>query len=133
MLNIDEVREKILDKMATPHVFFPQDNLVQKKMLASYIHSADNELLLVPTTFIFSYPAVIAGLTEKQVEYVAKNAPAVYKKELVSSIENTFVVKDVMEIAKALDEDLGEGVAKNQERVKNIIRYIKDNKPVFEF
>jgi hypothetical protein len=32
-----------------------------------------------------------------------------------------------------MDEDLGEKITKNQERVRNVIQYIKDNRMVFEF
>jgi hypothetical protein len=43
------------------------------------------------------------------------------------------MVNGVFEIAKAMDEDLGRGATQNQDRVRNVIQYIKDNRIAFEF
>jgi len=127
------LEEKILDKFAIPHIVFPQDTIQQKRALAWHIISLKGEELLLTTSFSFSYPAIIAGISESNIEYIAKNAPRKYKTELFEAIKKDYVQKEILEIAKAMDEDLGENVTKNQIRIKDIIKYIKDNHVVFEF
>jgi len=41
--------------------------------------------------------------------------------------------KKFFEIAKSMDEDLGKNTTQNQDRIKNLIQYIKDNRGAFEF
>ena len=81
----------------------------------------------------FSYAAIVAGLTEKQVEYVAKNAPKDYKIELAKSISNEYKMQEVMKIAKIMDDDMGDGITQNQKRIKAIHQYVLDNWTVFQF
>lgn len=125
--------DDVIEKLTIPYIFFPQNNLEQKKNLAIYIYNLDSELLLIPSRFAFSYPAFLSGLSEKHIEYFAKNAPVDYKKELFSSIQKEYIVKEMIEIAKVMDKDLGDNINKNQSRIKNNIQYIKDNRIVFEF
>jgi len=43
------------------------------------------------------------------------------------------MMKGVFEIVKAMDEDLGRGSTSNQDRIKKVIQYIKDNRVTFKF
>ena len=131
-MNFDEIRDNILNKLSIPHAYFPQENIGQKKTLARHIFSLKNEYILLPTYFAFSYTSIIAGLSEKHIEYVAKNAPVEYKKELATTILNKYKMKEVFEIAKAMDEDLGENLNQNQQRIKRVYQYICDNWSVFQ-
>lgn len=126
-------KDNILERLTIPYIFFPQELLGEKIRLSKYIHNLEDELLLIPAPSLFSYPSVIAGMSENQIEYIAKNGPSDYKNELLKSIEQKFKIKNIFEIAKAMDDDLKNGVVKNQERVNNVIQYIKDNKIAFEF
>jgi hypothetical protein len=132
MLN-EHFKELIQDRLALPHIFFPQDSLAQKKNMAKYINSLPNELIVLPTSFAFSYCAFIAGISEKQIEYIAKNAPKEYKKELFDAFFKGYKVKEIYEIAKAMDEDLPGDSIMNQQRIKKLIQYLKDNLIAFEF
>lgn len=132
-MNIDEIIDDITNKISIPHAYFSQETIGEKKMLAWHIFHSDNEAILLPTFFAFSYSAFIAGLTEKQVEYIAKNAPTDYKKELLNAISQNYKLQEVIEIAKEMDEDVRMGKTENQNRVKNVIRYIRDNKEAFQF
>lgn len=125
--------DKILDKLSSPHLYFPQETIGAKRILAEYINGVENELLLIPVTFAFSYAAIVAGINERQIEYLTKSAPEEYKKELNGAIAQEYKIKEIMEIAKAMDEDLGGNSVRNQERTKNVIQYIKDNQAAFEF
>jgi hypothetical protein len=131
---IDEnYEDKVLDDYVIPQVAFPQDTIAQKKALARRIASLKNEELLFASAVAFSYEGFIAGITTEQIEYFAKNAPINFKKELAKSIQTEYRTKAVFEIAKLMDEDLGEGATQNQKRVKNVYQYIKDNWAVFQF
>ena len=131
---IDEnYEDKVLDEFSIPHIVFSQDTIQQKKMLAWHISSLSGEEVLLASSLSFSYEGVIAGLTVSQIEYFAKNAPENYKKELANSFLNEARMNEVFEIAKMMDDDLGNGVKRNQERIKNVYQYIYDNLVVFQF
>ena len=63
----------------------------------------------------------------------AKNAPEDYKKNILELLNNQEMVNGIFEIAKAMDDDLGRGATQNQDRARNVIQYIKDNRIAFEF
>lgn len=132
-MNVDDTRDDILNKLSIPHAYFPQETIEEKKKLAWHIFHSDNEAILLPTFFAFSYSAVIAGLSAKHIEFVAKNAPADYKKELLNAISQKYKLQEIIEIAKSMDEDMQSASVENQNRIKNVIRYIKDNREAFEF
>jgi hypothetical protein len=121
-----------LDEFVIPYVAFPQDTIQQKKTLAWRIVSLKGEELLLASTMALSYEGFIAGITAEQIEYFTKNAPINFKKELAKSIQTEYRMKAVFEIAKLMDEDMGEGTTQNQKRVKNVYRYILDNWAVFQ-
>ena len=131
---IDEnLEEVILDELSIPHIAFPQDTIQQKKALARHIFFLKEEELLFASSFSFSYTSIIAGITLKHIEYFAKNASMNYKNELYNSFVSQYKVKEVFEIAKAMDEDSGEEITQNQDRIRNVIKYISDNRAVFQF
>ncbi|PIP26959.1 MAG: hypothetical protein COX30_04555 [Candidatus Moranbacteria bacterium CG23_combo_of_CG06-09_8_20_14_all_39_10] len=125
--------DNITEKLAMPYVFFSQNNLDQKKILAIYIYNLDVHLLLLSGYSAFSYSSIIAGLSEKHITHIANNAPLDYKKELLNSVFQEYRIKEALEIAEIMDDDLGRNTTRNQDRVKNVIQYIKDNRTVFEF
>jgi hypothetical protein len=133
MSDYSDIQDKIFEQLTVPYVYYAQESIGQKKMLAIYISSLDSEILLIPSAYIFSYDAVIAGLTEKQIEYISKNAPREYKNELVKTVQNEYKMKEVFEIVKMMDEDLGDGNIQNQKRIKSVYRYILDNWAVLQF
>lgn len=131
---IDEFyEENILDEFSIPHIAFPQNTIQQKKILAWRVASLKNEEVLLASVQAFSYEGFIAGITVSQIEYFAKNAPKNYKIELTNSIIKNYRMKEIFEIAKMMDEDMGEGISQNQKRVKNVYQYIIDNWAVFQF
>jgi len=125
------LEDDILEELAMPYIKFPQNNMQVKKKLAWHIYNLANDTLLIPSPNMFSYSSIIAGISKKQIEYIAKNAPVDYKKELFISISKDYKIKEISEIIQAMDKD--SGGSKNQERIRNVIQYIKDNKAVFEF
>ena len=133
MIDYGEIQEKILEQFIVPYIHFPHKTEGQKIMLAQYISNLDVKSLLIPSCYIFSYSPIVAGLTEKHVEYVAKNAPAVYKTELLNAVSQDYKLQEIFNIAKLMDDDLGNNSTENQMRIRNIVQYIKDNKTIFEF
>ena len=131
---IDEnYEDRMLDEFVIPHIVFPQETIQQKKALARRVTSLKSEELLFASAMAFSYEGIIAGITTEQIEYFAKNAPINFRKELANSINTEYRMKEVFEIAKMMDEDLGEGIVQNQKRIKSVYRYISDNWAVFQF
>lgn len=129
----DNMESEILEKYAIPQIHFPQENLIQKKMLARHFATLNGEEALFSSASVFSYEAILAGITSQQIEHVAKHAPINYKKELANSMRTEHRMKEVFEIAKLMDEDLGEGIFQNQQRVRSVQQYVLDNWAVFQF
>jgi hypothetical protein len=120
-------------RFQSPHLLPSQNGILAKKKIAFLVASAkeDEVLLILPDGFLDS--AVLAGLTEKNIEHIAKHAPKEYKENILSSLKNQERIAEILEIAKTMDNDLGTNINKNQERINNVIQYIKDNLKVFEF
>lgn len=123
----------IFEKLQFPHFMFSGKDIQSQRRMAFEIFSRKEEEILLVTSYGFEYAGVLAGLTEKHIEYIAKKGPKDYKENLLKTLKDQETMKGVFEIAKAMDEDLGRGSVKNQERVKNVIQYVKDNKIAFEF
>ncbi|KKR21839.1 MAG: hypothetical protein UT50_C0003G0020 [Candidatus Moranbacteria bacterium GW2011_GWA2_39_41] len=132
MQTIDDHLSDFFEKTTIPFIYFPQNNVQSKKQLAIYISMLNDNTVLLSTAWTFSFPAALAGLSYKQVEYIAKHAPTVYKKQLVETIQTSYKIKEALEISKNLDESTDNN-AQHQQRVKNVIQYIKDNRNAFEF
>jgi len=134
MLNANDfIKEDITDKLIFPYIFFQQENVEQKIILANYIKRLDFVSLLLPSSTCFSYDSIVAGLSEKHIEFITNNAPMNYKKSILESLSKKYKIDEIFEIAKVMDEDLGSNSTQNQNRVRNVIRYIKDNLPAFQF
>lgn len=97
------------------------------------IRSRDENEILLLDIYGFSLDFIFAGLTEKHIAYIAKNAPKNYKENLLKILQDIEMMKGVFEIAIDMDTDIGKNVTQNQDRVKNVIQYIKDNRVAFEF
>jgi hypothetical protein len=111
------------EHLKEPHLSYVVASLQERKKVSlDILKRHENEI-----------DSVFAGLNEKHINYIAKNAPRDYKKNILQTIRDPEMLQEVFEIAKAMDKDLGENVTQNQDRLKNIIQYIKDNHVVFEF
>lgn len=123
----------IIGDFHTPHIQAIQMNIPTKKRIARNIlaKKAEDILLINSNAFIKTY--IFAGLTEIQIEFIAKNAPKDYKVNLLKILGDKEMMKGVFEIVKSMDEDAGDGSTRHQERIKNIIQYISDNRIAFEF
>lgn len=131
-LNLNEELE-YWDKFSSPFLAYIESVLIEKKRVSYDIFSRKPEELLLVDSFGFGIDSIFAGLTEIQIEYFAKKAPMQHKKELISIFGDESMMRGVWEIAKAMDDDNGDGSNKNQERIKRVIQYIKDNIVIFQF
>lgn len=128
-----DLRDKIFEQLTMPYIYFSQEDDDQKVIFAEYIKNLDPETLLIPSSHIFSYPTVLAGITEKHIEYMAKKAPENYKKEIISAIMKDHRMEEALKIADLMDGKEGKGGEENRLRLKRVVQYIWDNKDVFEF
>lgn len=55
------------------------------------------------------------------------------KKTILKGLKQKETVAGIIEISKALDVDLKNNSTQNQDRIKNVIQYIKDNQLAFQF
>lgn len=116
-----------------PHFSYIESTLANRKKVSMAILQRNVDSILSIDSSGFIVDSIFAGLTEKHIEYIAKNAPKDCKDNILKILKDKEMMGGVFEISKAMDEDLGGGVTQNQDRVKNVIQYIKDNQPVFEF
>lgn len=132
--NLDLIEEsEYWEKFSSPFLSYIGRSLPERKRVARDISLRKKEDLLLMDKFGFGIDSIFSGLTEDQIQYIAKNAPLEYKKEMVSIFQDKEMMDGVWEIAKAMDDDEGDSSAKNQDRIKKIIQYINDNRAVFQF
>jgi hypothetical protein len=124
---------EIRNILVEPHFSYLNDDTFSRKQVSLSILQRKNEDIILIDSYGFNFDSIFAGLTEKQIEYIAKNTPKNYKDNIIKILKNQEMMKGVHEIAKSIDEDLGGDFTQNQERIKNVIQYIKDNRAVFEF
>lgn len=132
--NLSIIEELNIEEMLrTPHLSYIIGT-IQERRSASYsvLQRNKNNILLIDGSG-FLIDSVFAGLTEKHIEYIALNGPQKYKENLLKILQDQEMMKGVFEIVKDMDTNLGGNVAQNQERIKNVIQYIKDNRIAFEF
>jgi len=132
-MDYTEKEIEITDRIQHPHLFC-FGNVSDKKNSSYKILKEYDEktiLLMDPTSFLVNF--ILAGLNEKHIEHIAKNAPRDYKENILKALKKKEATTEIFEIAKAMDEDLEKNSIQNQKRVKNVIRYIKDNLPAFQF
>jgi hypothetical protein len=134
MLNLTPTEEfSIKGMMQEPHFSYIESTLLNKKTVSySIIPRKESDILLIASSG-FLIDSVFAGLTEKQIECIAKNAPEDYKTNILKILNEPEMMKGIFEIARSMDQDAGGNDRKNEERVDNVIRYINDNQVAFEF
>lgn len=117
----------ITRKIQFPHTF-PQSTIAQKKAIAYSILARDIDSILLVSPMGFKSPSMLAGISEKNIEYIAKKAPLEYKQQLFILMNDVDSINEALEISKSMDEDSN---TNNFTRVVNVIRYIKDNLQIF--
>ncbi len=123
---------KIRKFIREPHLSYIDSTIGNRKNVAYLVlQKKEDEILLIDKSG-FIIDSVFAGLTEKHIEYIAKNAPRDYKKNILSALADKKMMDGVLEIVRSMDDDV-QGMTKNQERINNVIRYIKDNIIAFQF
>lgn len=132
MSNLTLIEESAIKGLLhEPHFSYLESTLINKKKISYLIlQKKASEVLLIASSG-FSIDSVFAGLTEAHIEYIAKNAPSDYKKAILSILKDEETMKNVNEIVKDMDNDRGGNL--NQNRINNVIQYIKDNQAVFKF
>jgi hypothetical protein len=123
----------IIENLKEPHLSYVIGTVVERKRVAYLVLQKDEKDILLIDSSGFLIDSVFAGLSEKNAEHLAKKGPRKYKESLIRILRDQEMMQGVFEIVKALDEDLGSNIAQNQDRIKNIIQYIKDNRVAFEF
>jgi len=123
----------IIRSISNPHLTYILETLIEKKKVArSVLNRKEDEILLIDSSG-FLIDSVFAGISEKHIEYIAIHGPKDYKENIIRTLKDEKTMKETFEIVKAMDEDLGEKSTQNQERIKKVIQYVKDNRIVFKF
>ena len=120
----------IITKFHFPHLFIRGTDFISKKIISNNVFLKNNEEVLLIVSEEFLYDSVFSGLSEKHIEYIAKNAPQDYKNNILKILKDQQMMKGVFEITQSMDAN---NTMEHQKRIKNVIQYIKDNYAVFEF
>ena len=124
---------EVIDHLQHPHLFFIGKPEIKKNVSSEILSDYKDKEILIIDPYGFSTDSVFSGLTEKHIEYIAKNAPQDYKINILKILKDQETMQSVFEIVKSMDTDLGNNSTQNQERIKNVIQYINDNQIAFEF
>lgn len=117
----------------SPHLLYKKIDPIVKKNTAYNILSRKAEEVLLISETGFCEEDVLAGLSEGQIEYIAKYGPREYKENIINTFSNENSVSEIKEVVGLMDEDADKGINPNQQRMKNVRRYIYDNRTVFQF
>ncbi len=134
MTDIKFERELLIENdLREPHFSYLDDGILDRERVSSLISFKSDEEILLVDSYGFNFDSIFAGLSKSHIEHIAKNAPKDYRDNILKLLRDQEMINGVFEIAKAMDEDLGKGATQNQDRVRNVIQYIKDNRVAFEF
>jgi len=122
---------EILESIETPHLSYVLDTLMDRKKTARNVLNRKTEDVLLIDKTGFYIDSIFAGLSEKSIEYFAKHAPMEYKKNLMEIFRDKDMLDSMWETVKSMDDDEGSGTISNQDRIKKVIQYIRDNQIVF--
>lgn len=123
----------IMGKMQNPHLLFSKNDFFSKKNIAYIVLAKKEDEILLINPMGFRDSAVLAGISEKNIEYIAKFGPREYKEIILNTIRKKDIINEILEIGKVMDEDLSNGVSYNQKRIKKVLQYINYNSIVFLF
>lgn len=120
-------------KIMLPHLLYSPMTPQNKRNVAFMIQSRKEDEILLISSLAFRESYVIAGLTEKQIEYFALHAPKEYKENLMEAVSDQDVINDIGEIAAMMDQELPGKSDANQQRVRRVFDYIRNNQVAFRF
>lgn len=123
----------IIENLREPHLSYIMGTMVEKKRVAYLVLQKDETDILLIASSGFLIDSVFAGLSEKNIEHIAKRGPQKYKESLIKILKDQEMMNGVFEIVKSMDEDLRGQATQNQDRIRSVIQYIKDNRIAFEF
>lgn len=115
-----------------PHLSFSENSLSNKKRVASSILTLPNERILLIDSYGFRFDCVMAGVTEKHIEFLSLYAPIPYKKNIFSFVLDSQMVASAWDIIQSLDADSSENLKENHIRFQNVLSYIQDNILLFK-
>lgn len=123
----------IIRNIQTPYLIYKKLDSVAKKNIAYNVLARKAEDILLISALGFREESVIAGLSEKHIEHIAKHGPRKYKENILEIFSDGDSVAEIKEIARVMDEDSTGGATPNQQRIRNVMKYARDNQRVFQF
>ena len=123
----------IVRKIQYPDSLYGVMTPENKRNVAFLIANRKAEEILLTSPLAFRESYVVAGMTERQMEYFALHAPRDYRESLMQAFSSQENIDDMLSITAMMDEEMGKGSMENQQRLKRIIRYLRDNQIVFRF
>lgn len=120
-------------KITFPHLLYDEMTPENKRNVAFMIlgRKAEEILLVSPLAFGESY--IVAGMTEQQIAYFSLHATRDYRESLMRAFSNQESITDMMQIATTMDQEIGKGSIVNQQRLRKVFNYLRDNQIVFKF
>lgn len=123
----------IVRKIQYPHTLYGVMTPENKRNVAFLIASRKAEEILLTSPLAFREPYIVAGMTERQMEYFALHAPRDYREDLLEAFSSQENIDDMLRITAMMDEEIGKGSTENRQRLRKVIRYVRDNQVVFRF
>ncbi|MFH1392160.1 MAG: hypothetical protein ABIG90_00555 [bacterium] len=130
MLNISPIEEvDIIARILYPHFIYPIKTIQQKAILADYIKSISQTRALLLEVFSLEEPAILAGLTKKDIEHIVKQGILEQKQAIFNAFNHPQKQQKILEIAQAMD--IKNQTQENTQRIYEITQYFEDNKIIF--
>lgn len=117
------------ERLIYPNFVLRADTITEKSRLADEISRRTPQQLLFLGGIALSEPAVVAGLAPEYVEHLIRSGSLPQKAGFLGIIESDERKKELRDIARKLDFDIGEKSRAHQERIEGIIAYLTDVAP----
>jgi hypothetical protein len=123
------VNDALLRRELFSPYLLPSETPYEKRKIALLILQKSNEDLLLMDPYAFQFDIILAGLTEKHIEFLALNATQPIKKFLLEGLSNKETLQSTYNLAISLDDSS----PKHKGRILSVIQYVRDNHLAFRF
>lgn len=123
------INESLIRKELFSPYLLPAETQQDRQKIALLILSKSNEELLLMDPYAYQENVILAGLTERHLEFLAFYAPEPIKRFLWEGFSTRETIESAYNLALSLSKDQ----EAHRKRMLFLIRYIRDNESVFRF
>ncbi len=118
----------VIAELQFPDFAYSTESFEDKIAFCNFINKLSERRVLLLDDDLFNLPFVLAGLQEVHIEHLLREGGYILKKILYVNVADDDFLNEILKITTELDNR--NKTTENSTRIKNIIRYLKDNKHI---